>query len=160
LALQCELAECTAHIGTKFLKLRPYKTTVIQSLLPPDCAVRIQYCRWFQESVFKGLLTQNLHLILTRCGTENPHAVHEVPLHDLKVRIWSVISAWRTIQPMSFHKTVNSKHYVGLILSPFLSQLTDLEKSYRHFMQDIATAHTANNSVVALDEVFGERVIS
>jgi hypothetical protein len=45
---------------------------------------------------------------------------------------------------------------VRLILSPFFNQLTDEEKSYGHFMQDNATAHTANNSVVALDEVFGK----
>jgi hypothetical protein len=34
--------------------------------------------------------------------------------------------------------------------------MTDEEKLYRHFMQDNATAHTANNSTVALDEGFGE----
>jgi hypothetical protein len=39
-------------------------------------------------------------------------------------------------------------------------QLTDEEKSYGQFVQDNATAHAANNSVVALDEVFGERVIN
>jgi hypothetical protein len=61
---------------------------------------------------------------------------------------------------MSFHETVNSEHYVRLSLSSFFSQLTDEVKSYGHFMQDNATAHTANNSVVALDEVFCERVIS
>jgi hypothetical protein len=47
-----------------------------------------------------------------------------------------------------------------LILSPFFGQLTDEEKSHGHFMQGNATAHTANNSVVALDEIFGERVLS
>jgi hypothetical protein len=45
-------------------------------------------------------------------------------------------------------------------LSPFFGQLTDEEKSYGHFMQDKATAHTANNSVVALDEVFSELAVS
>jgi thiamine phosphate synthase YjbQ (UPF0047 family) len=57
---------------------------------------------------------------------------------------------------MFFHETINSKHYVTLVLSPFFDQLTDEEKSYRHFMQDNATAHTANNTMVALDEVFSE----
>jgi hypothetical protein len=46
-----------------------------------------------------------------------------------------------------------------LILSPFFGQLTD-EKLHGHFMQDNATAHTANNSMIALDDVFGEQVIS
>jgi hypothetical protein len=93
-------------------------------------------------------------------STENPHAVHEVPLHDLKVGVWCAISARRIIGPVFFHETINSERYVRLILSPFFDQLTDEEKSYGHFMQDNATAHTANNSMVALDEVFGERVIS
>jgi hypothetical protein len=62
--------------------------------------------------------------------------------------------------PCFFHETVNSERYVILILSPFFDQQTDEDQSYGHFMQDNATAHTANNSMVALDEVFGERVIS
>jgi hypothetical protein len=33
--------------------------------------------------------------------------------------------------------------------------LTEDEKSYGHFMQEIATAHTANNSMNALAEAFG-----
>jgi hypothetical protein len=82
-----------------------------------------------------------------------------VPLHDLKVGVWSAISAQSTIQPMSFHKTINSERYVRLILTPFFSQLTD-EKSYGYFMKDNITVHTANNSMVALDEVFSEQVIS
>jgi hypothetical protein len=64
------------------------------------------------------------------------------------------------LEPCFFMKqsvpNVNDK----LILSPFFNQLTDEEKSYGHFIQDNATAHTVNNSVVAFDEVFGERVIS
>jgi hypothetical protein len=83
-----------------------------------------------------------------------------VPLHDLKVGVWCAISARRIIEPVFVHETINSERYVRLILSPFFDQLTDEEKSYGHFMQDNATVHTANNSMVALDEVFGERVIS
>jgi hypothetical protein len=57
---------------------------------------------------------------------------------------------------MSFRETISSECYVRLILSPFFGQLTDEKKLYGHFMQDNATAQTANNSMVALDEVFGE----
>jgi hypothetical protein len=48
--------------------------------------------------------------------------------------------------------------YIRLILSPFFSQLTD-EKTYGHFMEDNAAAHTVDNSVVALDKVFSKRVM-
>jgi hypothetical protein len=58
-------------------------------------------------------------------STENPPVVHEVPLHDLKVGVWSAISAWRITEPAFLHKTINSKLYMRLILSPFFDQLTD-----------------------------------
>jgi hypothetical protein len=28
------------------------------------------------------------------------HAVHEVPLHDLKFSVWYTVSAWRIIGPL------------------------------------------------------------
>jgi hypothetical protein len=45
-----------------------------------------------------------------------------------------------------------------LILSLF-SQLTDEERLYGPFMKDNTTAHTVNNSVDELEEVFGEQII-
>jgi predicted sulfurtransferase len=39
----------------------------------------------------------------------------------------------------------------------FFDTMTDYEKTYGHFMQDNAMAHT-NNSMNAFAEVFGERV--
>jgi hypothetical protein len=50
------LAGNTTHIGTKLLKLGFCRTTVVHSLYTPDCKARISYCRWFQESLFKGIL--------------------------------------------------------------------------------------------------------
>jgi hypothetical protein len=93
-------------------------------------------------------------------GTENPHAVYEVPLHDVKLGVWCAISARRITGLVIFHEAINSERYVRLILSPFYIQQTNEEKSYAHFVQDNATAHIANNSMVALDNVFGERIIS
>lgn len=59
----------TAPISKRLLKLQPQKTAITHSLLPPDCKARIWYSRWFQKSVFSGLLTQNLHFILMRHGS-------------------------------------------------------------------------------------------
>jgi hypothetical protein len=39
-------------------------------------------------------------------------------------------------------------------------QLTEEEQSYTWFQQDSATAHTADNSLMALEGVFGDRIIS
>lgn len=54
------MVKSTAHVGPKLLKLQPYKTTVVHSLLIPDCEERIQYSRWFQESIFNRLLDPEL----------------------------------------------------------------------------------------------------
>jgi hypothetical protein len=59
-----------------------------------------------------------------------------------------------------FHETVNSDRYVNDILNPFFSQLTAEERQYGYFQQDNATAHTANAAMVAIREVFEDRIIS
>jgi hypothetical protein len=60
------------------------------------------------------------------------------------------------LNPFIFHKTFHSKPYVILSLSHFRGQLTDEEKSYRHFMYDNAMACTVNSCMDALDEVLTE----
>jgi hypothetical protein len=55
---------------------------------------------------------------------------------------------------------VNSDRYVNDIPNPFFNQLTAEEKQYGYFQQDNATAHTASASMVAIREVFEDRIIS
>jgi hypothetical protein len=76
-----------------------------------------------------------------------------MPLYDLKAKVWWAISEHK---PVFSHETMNSKHYVRLILSPSFDRLTDEEKLFWHFMQDNAMVGTANNPMEAL----GERVVS
>jgi hypothetical protein len=45
-------------------------------------------------------------------------------------------------------------------LEPAFEQLTDDESQYGYFQQDNATAHTAPNSMSALQEVFDDRIVS
>jgi hypothetical protein len=45
LALQCGVSKSAAHLATKLLKLKSYRTTVVNQLLPPDVEERINYCR-------------------------------------------------------------------------------------------------------------------
>lgn len=59
---------------------------------------------------------------------------------------------------MFFHRTIYSERYVRVSL--FFSQLDDEEKLYGNFMKGNTMAHTVNNSVDALDEVFDEQIIS
>jgi hypothetical protein len=69
MAIQCGVAKSRAHIDIKLLKLQPNKTKILHNHLPPDYEARIQYCRWFQESV--DFLIWNLHFILMRHGYVN-----------------------------------------------------------------------------------------
>jgi hypothetical protein len=54
---------------------------------------------------------------------------------------------------------VNSKRYCSII-HDFIGLFEEDEITYSWFQQDGATAHTANNSMKLLNEIFGERVIS
>jgi hypothetical protein len=50
------VSKSAAHVATKLLKRKPYRTTVVHQLLPPDAEARINYCRWFQLSVYDGMV--------------------------------------------------------------------------------------------------------
>lgn len=89
-----EISRSTDHTGTKLL----------YSLLPQNCKVRIQYCRWFQESVslIQGLFLyqSSMVLIMWICEhsqnwhscKENSHVIPEVPLHNVKIELWHPFS--------------------------------------------------------------------
>jgi hypothetical protein len=49
---------------------------------------------------------------------------------------------------------------VGLILTEFFAHLTEEEQLYMWLQQDSATSHTTDDSLVALEEVFGDKIIS
>jgi hypothetical protein len=93
-------------------------------------------------------------------SAENPHSIHEVPLHDVKIGVWCAISAHRIIGPVFFQETINSERYVRLILTPFFRELTEEEKTDGYFVQDNATTHTANHLMKERNQVFGDRVAS
>jgi hypothetical protein len=81
------------------------------------------------------------------CSTENPHSIHEVPLHDVKIRVWCAVIMHRIIGPVFFQETINSEWYVRLISTLFFCKLTKEEKNYKTFMQDSATVYTNNHSM-------------
>jgi hypothetical protein len=83
----------------------------------------------------------------------------QVPLHNIKVGVWYATRAHRIKWICVFSR--NNKLWIlyGSILSSFFGQLTTEVKSYGHFMQDNATAHTANHSMDASEKVFGEWVL-
>jgi hypothetical protein len=70
--------------------------------------------------------------------SENCLAVYEVPVHDLKVRVWNAVSMCKITMPVFFKEIVNSYHYHWLILTPFFRELTQ-GKMYCYFMHSNAT---------------------
>jgi hypothetical protein len=83
-----------------------------------------------------------------------------VPLHDQKTGVWCAITASRIVGPIFFENIINSERYVTDILRPFFESIKDEEKTYDCFIQDGATAHTADYSINVLNEVFEDRLIS
>ena len=70
------------------------------------------------------------------------------------------ISAGSIKGPVCFDGTVNSEIYVRLILATFFDQAMKTKITWEYFMEDNATAQTADNCMNALAEVFSERVIN
>jgi hypothetical protein len=66
-----------------------------------------------------------------------------VPLHDLKVGVWCEISAGG----ITGHVFLMQQYMLGVIhMYEIDLQQTDDKKLYRYFMEDNATAHTAEDS--------------
>jgi hypothetical protein len=60
LAQETGVPKSSASTATQYLKLRPYKTTVIHSLQPRDPANRVHFCSWFLQSVVEGEIDPQL----------------------------------------------------------------------------------------------------
>jgi hypothetical protein len=165
----------SARTATKLIKLRPYKVTVVHELKQPDYAARIRFRNWLLQNVHDGIADPQLLFLSDEAwfhvgghvnaqnvriwSNENPHAIHQVPLHSEKVGVWCAVSPRRIIGSIFFHNTVNSDRYINDILIPFFDQLNAEERHYGYFQQD-ATAHTTNATLVVIQEVFQDRIIS
>jgi hypothetical protein len=131
LAFQCGLAKSVAHVGTELLKFWPYETTVVHSPSPPACRAIIWYSRYSGD-----FLAQNLNFILTSHGSlkmatyvnsQNNIAAQKILILFMKCHCMIEklgFSVQSIIGPMLFRETVNSKHYLRLMLLPFFNQLT------------------------------------
>jgi hypothetical protein len=163
-------------MATKLIMFHPYTVKVVHVFKPVDAPQNILFCNWMLKNVHDGpvypkllFLTYEAYFHIsgyvnsqyTRIWSdENPHAVHQTPLRDIKIGVRCAVSVKRIIGPIFYHKTVNSDRYVRNTLKPFFEQLTDDERQCGYFQQDNATAHTAQNSMSALQEVFDDRIIS
>lgn len=175
LSTQSQISLGSAHKAMKKLKFRAYRVRSVQELKDPDKEKRLVYCRWFRSFVdYHGIgeldrvffsdeawfhLSGYVNSQNTRIwSTENPHVLHENPLHCLKIGVWCAVSRRRIVGPIFFETTVNSGVYKDII-TQFISLLETDERNC-WFQQDSATCHTSIETMSFLHEFFGERIIS
>jgi hypothetical protein len=49
------------------------------------------------------------------CSAENPHALHENPLHSLKIGVWFVESRKQFVGSSFFEETVTAENYANIL---------------------------------------------
>jgi hypothetical protein len=106
---------------------------------------------------------QNFHYSSATNHTE----LHERSLHSSKVPVWCVISSFGIISPYFFEDerekavTVNGPRYVHMLenfLGPEPAHHPVTKETF--FQQDGTTSHTAQDSMVAVRNLFPNHVIS
>lgn len=95
-------------------------------------------------------------------GTENPHAIHEEPLHDQKVTVWAGVCAKTIIGPYFFKEgeTVDGKRYRWMLAHFVCPEMRRKGLNDFWFQQDGAPCHTANDTLRYLQQKFPGRVVS
>lgn len=164
----------------KDLHLHPYKIQIVQQLRPSDYTKRLQFANEMLErfTSFNNIFfSDEAHFHLTghvnrqNCrywSDVNPQLKHQTPLHSPKVTVWAALSASVIIGPYFFEDqrsrpvTVNTQRYIAMLQNFFAPALQDYSGFNQRtwFQQDGATCHTSNDSIAAVREIFGQKVIS
>jgi hypothetical protein len=103
---------------------------------------------WFNLNGYVN--TQNTRI----WSAEKPHTLHEAPLHNQKVGVWTAASRKRVFLTF-FEETVNSDRYM-LLVQELFTALTDDEWEKTWFQQDNATAHTVRNTMAFLGRIMSQ----
>ena len=171
LSQQVDLSRTTCQRVLKSLSMRAYRITCVQELKLPDKDKRLQYCRWLLSMVEEERLNPLLYFISDEAwfhlsgymnsqntrywSSENPHVIHETPLHDLKIGVWCAVSGTKIVGAIIFASTVNTDVYLH-ILEQFNDQLTPQDKMQFFFQQDGATCYTSYRSLSRVHDMFTE----
>ena len=173
------------RIARNDLKLKAYKIQDVQILSAEDKIKRLEMCKKFDQEMSKNSnwisnvwFSDEAHFYL-ECGmnsqnsriwaTTKPDSVNQRPLHSAKCTAWCAMSASGIIGPFWFEDeesgntvTVNQERYREMIkkFETALSTRSGLQAEVQWLMQDGATPHTANATMSALQESFGDRIIS
>lgn len=160
------------------LQMFPYKVQLTQRLLEADKPRRSTYANSvirieevepdFWEKI---LMTDEAHFTLSgavnkqNCrfwGTDNPHIIHETPLHDQKVTVWAGVCSKTIIGPFFFRpgETINGDRYRWMLAHFVLPKMREKGLENFWFQQDGATCHTAHATMDYLRRKFPGRVVS
>ena len=175
--------ECVRQILHVDLKFHPCKLQIVQELKENDHQLRLEFCQQIMtninedtEFLDKLWMSDKAHFHLTGYMNKQnyrywadsiPKEVHERPLHSSKVKVWGAASSHGVIGPYfpeneeRITMTVTSDRYVEMLQSfvaPALNNFPQVHEAW--FQQDGATSHTARQSMEAVRELFGNRVIS
>lgn len=160
------------------LHMFPYKVQLTQRILEKDNSRRVAYANNVDkvsemEPDFweRFLMTDEAHFTLSgsvnkqNCrfwGEENPHAVHQIPLHDQKVTVWAGVCSKTIIGPFFFKvgETVNGDRYRWMLAHSVLPEMREKGLEDFWFQQDGATCHTAGSTMKFLQQKFPGRVVS
>lgn len=182
-AQELGLSKSSVHRILKIdLHLHPYKVQLRQELKITDHRIRRAFAGWAlnqldeDDQFFKKIIfSDEAHFHLNgyvnkqNCriwGSENPHALVQLPMHPLKVTVWCGLWNGGVIGPYFFENdagervTVNGQRYHDMLEKILWPQLEDMELDGMWFQQDGATAHTTNANIDFLHTKFPERVIS
>jgi hypothetical protein len=162
----------SAWTATKLLYIRPYKITVVPEMKHVDYKKRVSFYNWFMNHVHDGLTDPKLTFFTDEANfhisgyvdahnnrywsSENPHALIQLPLYDQQIGVWGAISAKSITGPIFYEGTLDSQRYINEIFNPFFVSSEPAEEIFGYFMQNGATAHTANETIRALRGVFRE----
>ena len=118
LSQQVSVPRTTCQRVLKSMSMRAYKVTCVQELKLPDKDERLQYCRWLLSMVEEGRLDPLLYFMSDEAwfhlsgyvnsqntrywSSENPHVIHETPLHNLKIGVWCAVSETKIVGPIFF----------------------------------------------------------
>ncbi|PNF22643.1 hypothetical protein B7P43_G07109, partial [Cryptotermes secundus] len=157
----------SAQRAMKKLHLHAYRVRCVQELKDLDGEKRLLYRRRFRTFVvnhgieefdeawfhLSGYVNSQNNRIWS---SDNPHVLHEKPLHCQKIGVWCAVSR-RIVGPIFFETAVNSPVYQDII-TQFIA-LLEVDERECCSQQDGATCHTSNETMQFLRELFDDRLI-
>ncbi len=161
----------------KELTFYPYKIQILEAKRPGDKEKRLNFALetlalihldnnvlsnlWISDEAYFCLSGSVNKQNMRFWGLQNPHVIHEQPLHDEKLLVWCAMSEHGIIGPFIFDGTVNSQRYREMLHDCFFPRLRALRipLASAWFQQD-ATAHCSNENLQLLGSKFGDRLIS